>query len=443
MKETYLWHMAEANETQPTEAISHLECKLNRLTLTLCPSAPLEPLDKVLQQYTDTLCTAQKKTSFVNTLLQDIIIFNGNNSSQLEDWLIDIKTASNLTSKSRTTLAQAKSKGFIPTLISKALCSDKSWDEIKDLFHLKFCNLDIHTSVSCFMEIQQKERESLPAYIHRFKREADRCNFNNNAATIRIFIKWLRNAHTLATQVHKKGPQTLADAIREVEKLQAAQQLTATLLPSSTVNVMLSEDDKCFQYQELGHMACHCPKIRCFICDEYGHAATDCSDKIPPSGTPAHHRKHHSRMRCQTRSSSRHHHRVRHRFSRSRSHLCTHRYRSHIEITHREVTPGHITNVTTEAHHATDIQVLIITDGTHHIGGLPHIEAPLHILETAVGLDHILHTKLVKQHLLNLHTALTRTAWNTRIKNIKRSSLMNSHLITTVLMNHPVIQKRI
>ena len=49
------------------------------------------------------------------------------------------------------------------------------------------------------MEIQQKERESLAAYIHRFKREADRCNFNNNAAKIQIFIKGLRNAHTLAT----------------------------------------------------------------------------------------------------------------------------------------------------------------------------------------------------------------------------------------------------
>ena len=48
------------------------------------------------------------------------------------------------------------------------------------------------------MEIQQKEQESLAAYIHRFKREADRCNFDNNAAMIQIFVKKLRNAHTLA-----------------------------------------------------------------------------------------------------------------------------------------------------------------------------------------------------------------------------------------------------
>ena len=146
-------------------------------------------------------------------------------------------------------------------LISETLNSNKSWDEIKDLLHLKLCNLDIHTSVSCFMEIQQNDKESLAAYMHRFKWEAKRCNFHSNAATIWIFVKGLKNAHTLASQVYEKGPQTLVDAISEVEKLQATQQLIATLLPSSTVNVMSSEDDKCFQYQESGHMVSHCPHI--------------------------------------------------------------------------------------------------------------------------------------------------------------------------------------
>ena len=37
------------------------------------------------------------------------------------------------------------------------------------------------------MDIQEKEKESLAAYIHRFKREAKRYNFTNNVATIRIF----------------------------------------------------------------------------------------------------------------------------------------------------------------------------------------------------------------------------------------------------------------
>ena len=68
------------------------------------------------------------------------------------------------------------------------------------------------------------------------------------------FYKRLRNVHTLATRVYEKGPQSLADAIKEVEKLQAAQ-LKATLLPSSSVNIMSSDDDKCIQCQESGHMA--------------------------------------------------------------------------------------------------------------------------------------------------------------------------------------------
>ena len=73
----------------------------------------------------------------------------------------------------------------------------------------------------------------------------------------------------------------------EVEKLQEAQQLTATLLPSSTVNVMTNEGNQCFQCQELCHITHNCPNVCCFECDEYGHIAVDCLDRIPPSGTLA------------------------------------------------------------------------------------------------------------------------------------------------------------
>ena len=184
-------HKLEVTEGQPTEAINCLEHDLCRLSLALHLSALSEPLDEVLQQYTETLCTAQKKSTCTNTLLQDITIVNGSNSSQLEDWLIDVETAANLASESRTKLAQAKSKGLTHTIISEAQDLDKSGEEIKDLLCLKICNSDIHTSVSHFMEIQQKEKDSLAAYIHRFKREAKRCNFTNNAATIDIFVKGL------------------------------------------------------------------------------------------------------------------------------------------------------------------------------------------------------------------------------------------------------------
>ena len=83
-------------------------------------------------------------------------------------------------------------------------------------------------------------------------------------------------------RVYEKGKQSLADAIKEVEKLQAAQQLTSTLLPLPSVNVMSSDEDKYFQCQESGHKACYCLCIRYFDCENYGHIAADCPDKIPP-----------------------------------------------------------------------------------------------------------------------------------------------------------------
>ena len=184
------------------------------------------------------------------------------------------------------------------------------------------------------MDIQQSDKESLAAYVHHFKCEANRCKFNNDATTIRIFLKGLKNAHTLATKVYKKGPQSLADAIKEVEKLQAAQHLTSTLLPPPLVNTMSSDNDKCFQCKEAGHMACYCPHISCFDCNNYGHVAADCPNKIPPSGTSTQCRDNTSSR--QNRSASRNSHtrhshhdlRDRHRFSWSQSHSYNPRHRS-------------------------------------------------------------------------------------------------------------------
>ena len=136
-KVDHLQQKIEVAKGQPSEAINCLECELHRLSLALHPSALPEPLDDILQQYTETLCTAQKKSTFMNTLLQAITIFNGSDSSQLEVSLIDVETTTDLTSESRTKLAQANSKGLTHTLISETQDSDKSWEEIKDLLHFK------------------------------------------------------------------------------------------------------------------------------------------------------------------------------------------------------------------------------------------------------------------------------------------------------------------
>ena len=138
------------------DAILHLDQKYNQLAIMLCP--PTEHIGEVLNKYTNTLCTAQKKIPLESSLLQDIPILNENDSTQLEDWLTDIETTSELMGESRTKLAQAKSKGLVRTLISEALTLNKTWADIKDSLHLKICNSDIHTSISHFIESNKRKK---------------------------------------------------------------------------------------------------------------------------------------------------------------------------------------------------------------------------------------------------------------------------------------------
>ena len=141
-----LKQLIEDKNNEPREAIQEIEQRLNDLSLAFCHQNA--PIENVLDRYTETLCTAQKKKSLESSLLQDIPILNGQDSLQLKDWLADIETASELTNESRTKLAQAKLRGLVRTLITKALIAQKSWDEIKDSLHLKISNADIHTSIS-------------------------------------------------------------------------------------------------------------------------------------------------------------------------------------------------------------------------------------------------------------------------------------------------------
>ena len=90
-KTEHLKQVIEDRDNDPREAIHELEQRLNRLTLTLHHSD--DPIENVLDKYTETLYTAQKKTSLESSLLQDIPTLNGQDSSQLEDWLMDIENS--------------------------------------------------------------------------------------------------------------------------------------------------------------------------------------------------------------------------------------------------------------------------------------------------------------------------------------------------------------
>ena len=119
----HLKQVIEDRDNDPRKAIHELEQRLNRLTLTLHCSE--DPIENMLDKYIKTLCTTQKKTSLESPLLLDIPPLNGQDSSQLEDWLMDIETASELTGESRTKIAQAKSKGLVSTLIAEALTAQR------------------------------------------------------------------------------------------------------------------------------------------------------------------------------------------------------------------------------------------------------------------------------------------------------------------------------
>ena len=67
-----------------------------------------------------------------------------------------------------------------------------------------------------------------------------------------------------------------------------------------------------------------------------------------------------------------------------------------VRVIHKGVTPGHITDAHTEAHHTTDTQSHIAINETLPIKDLHHTEVFLHIPETAVDLDHIPCSKTLK-----------------------------------------------
>ena len=102
----------EAGEVQPTETLDH-RCELQNLLIALHqppPPTPTEPFREVIQQYTDTLCTTQKQSNLMNSLLQNIAVFNEHDSTKLEEWLMDIEMVADFTSESRPGLTKAKSR---------------------------------------------------------------------------------------------------------------------------------------------------------------------------------------------------------------------------------------------------------------------------------------------------------------------------------------------
>ena len=141
---------------------------------------------------------------------------------------------------------------------------------------------------------------------------------------------------------------------------------------------MSHEKDHCFQCQESGDIAGHCPNARCFECEEYRHIVTECPHRIPPSGTPAHHHRSQSWQRHPNRSTSCHHHNDRYRCGRSRSQSHPSRYCSH---RHHDSHGGHSRsyNGGSRQHHRSTSWCLCWNTYIHHSHhNIPHRRSSSH-----------------------------------------------------------------
>ena len=160
-----------------------------------------------------TLNNSNRRHQLSISVLNSIDTFDGKQGHKLDDWLADIENAAAIV-ENEVMIAKGKARGLACDLIKEH--EDQPWPHIKEQLHNRLNNASIHTYTSRFMEIQQKDSETVTAYIHRFKKEAKHCNFDSHPAKVRIFLKGLINSSKIAPGVYKKGPTTIEDAIQIV-----------------------------------------------------------------------------------------------------------------------------------------------------------------------------------------------------------------------------------
>ena len=170
------------------------------------------------------------------SVLNDVDTFDGKQGHKLDDWLADIENAAAIIEENEVVVGKGKARGLARDLIKEH--DSQPWHHIKEQLRNQLNNASIHTYTLRFMEIQQKDSETLTAYIHRFKKEAKHCNSDSHPAKIRIFLKGLINSSRIAPSVYKKGPTTIEDAISIVEKISSAQHIAASFSQNHQISMM-------------------------------------------------------------------------------------------------------------------------------------------------------------------------------------------------------------
>ena len=97
-------------------------------------------------------------------VLNDIDTFDGKQGHKLDDWLADIENVAAIIEEDEVVVAKGKARGLARDLIREH--ESQPWHHIKEQLCNCLNNANIHTYTSRFMEIQQKDSETLTAYIH-------------------------------------------------------------------------------------------------------------------------------------------------------------------------------------------------------------------------------------------------------------------------------------
>ena len=152
-------------------------------------------------------------------VLADVEVYDGK-TAKLEDWLLQVEKASELTKIEPYEIAFAKSHGS-PHKIIKTMGPGKSWNMVKTRLEESYSLVSTVEHASAMLCRQQKKDEPLVDYILRF---ADSYKTNGvdaveeeNKAIIMFFIKNLFNRDIRRRVARAKNIRTLADAFKSAQ----------------------------------------------------------------------------------------------------------------------------------------------------------------------------------------------------------------------------------
>ena len=153
-------------------------------------------------------------------VLADVEVYDGK-TVKLEDWLLQVEKASELTKIKRYEIAFAKSHGS-PHKIIKTMGPGKLWNTVKTRLEESYSLVPTVEHASAMLCRKQKKDEPLVDYILRFAEHSYKTNGvdaveEENKAIITFFIKNLFNRDIRRRVAEAKNIRTLADAFKSAQ----------------------------------------------------------------------------------------------------------------------------------------------------------------------------------------------------------------------------------